>query len=85
MDNMGNTAAIIASLLAVIAMLIVVIRWILDSRKNGNKGNDTSIVQSRECYEQHLAIEGKIKDLTKDVSLVNSKLDHIINTGGQHG
>ena len=83
MDNMGNITSVIASLLAVIAMLIVVLRWVIDSRKNGNKSNDTS-VQPRKCYEQHLAIEGQIKDLTKDVSLINLKIDKLANTGGPH-
>lgn len=67
---MENITAIIASLLAVIALLIVVIRWILDSRQKTNG----AVSQSSACALDHQRISAALEALNK--ALASQEQDH---------
>lgn len=60
--GMEPITSIIAALLAVIALLIVVIRWALDNRKTISKED---VSQSKLCGEQH------VKIITNQETIIN--------------
>lgn len=70
--EVGTVTAVIAGLLSVIALLLIVIRWVMDSKKPVN-GNGTK--QSRECWEQHQTVLSELKLLKQDVGAVQKTLD----------
>jgi predicted negative regulator of RcsB-dependent stress response len=66
--DLGAVTNIIAALLAVIALLIVVVRWALDGRKK--------VSQSDECSEEHKEVMARLVAMEKELATTLANAVH---------
>lgn len=73
--EINTITAVIAALLSVIALLLIVIRWVMDSKKPPVNGNGNGTKQSRGCFEQHQCVISKLDLISRDVELLQKTMD----------
>lgn len=81
MDNNTVIVSLAGSVSAIVICLLILVRTLIDSKKNGN-GNNKAIQQSQDCFKQHQEIcgeikdiKGELKDVKKDMSVLQKTLD----------
>lgn len=79
--DMAMATSVISGLLAVIALLVIVVKWVMESNSKKSNGSVSSTTgpasvppQCRECYEQHLELKSDLKVLLVTLQDVKSIL-----------